>query len=361
MSVRAPRQLAAMASAGPASALRVVGSLPSAENARTLPISRRTLLGMMVGGLLVRPAAVRGQAATEAKIGLLTERSLSPEIQALRHGLTELGWAEGRSFSIVQRSAEGDLERLPGLAAELVEAGVSVIVTGVGSPAALAAKRATAKVPIVFVTGGDPVDFGIVTNRLKPGENVTGLGGGIVAIQERLEMLRDIAPRTKRVAFLRNVSNPIHPKLFKAVERESTRLDLELQDFAVLAPTDLEAVFKAMRSKRVDALFVPGDAMFSREREALVRLAPSFRLPTVYGDRLFPDNGGLMSFSVDLVELCRRAAGHVHRILRGARPGDLAVEEAVKFDMVINVAAASVLGLRIPAALRERAELVGSQ
>ena len=339
----------------------MVASLPHIENPRRLPISRRTLLGVMLGSLLVRPPAVRGQAATEAKIGLLTERALSSEIQAFRQGLTELGWTEGRTFSLVQRSAEGDLERLPALTAELVEAGVAVIVTGVGSPAALAAKRATAKVPIVFVTGGDPVDFGIVTNRLRPGENVTGLGGGTTAIQERLEMLRDIAPRTKRVAFLRNVSNPINPKLFKVVEQEGRRLGLELQDAAVLAPAELEAVFKAMRSKGVDALFVPGDAMFSRERDALVRLASSFRLPAVYGDRLFPDHGGLMSFSVDLVELCRRAAGHVHRILRGARPGDLAVEEAVKFDVVINVATASFLGLRIPPALRERAELVGQQ
>jgi putative tryptophan/tyrosine transport system substrate-binding protein len=327
-----------------------------------LAIPRRTLLGMMLGSLLARPPAARGQAGTPAKIGLLTERSLAPEyIQALRRGFTELGWTEGRSFTIVQRSAEGDLGRLPGLAAELVESGATVIVTGVGSPAALAAKKVTATVPIVFVTGGDPVDFGIVANRLKPGENITGLGGGIVAIQERLEMLRDMAPRTKRVAFLRNLSNPIHEKLFKAVRRESTRLGLDLQEVAVFAPADLDGAFKAMRSKGFDALFVPGDAMFSREREVFVRQTESLRLPAIYGDRLFPDGGGLMSFSVDLIELCRRAAVYVYRIVRGARAGDLAVEEAVKFEVVINVAAANSLGLKIPAALRERAELVGQQ
>jgi putative ABC transport system substrate-binding protein len=288
------------------------------------------------------------------------ERSLFPEcIQALGRGLTELGWAEGRNFTIVQRSAEGDLERLPGLAGELVDGGAMVIVTGVGSPAALAAKKATATVPIVFVTGGDPIDFGLVTDRLKRGENITGFGGGIAAIQERLEMLRDIAPRTKRVAFLRNRNNPIHEKLFQAVQREGTRLGLELGDIAVLAPAELDAAFPAMRSQKFEALFVPGDAMFSREREVLVRKTASFGLPAVYGDRLFPDGGGLMSFSVDLVELCRRAAGHVYRIVRGTRAGDLPVEQAVKFDVVINVAAASSLGLKIPAALRERAELVG--
>lgn len=314
----------------------------------------------MAGSLLGAPLAVHGQEVRQARIGLLTERLLSPpHIEALRQGLTEFGWAaDGRSFRIEQRSAEGNLERLPGLAAELVASGVNVIVTGVGSPAALAAKRTTTTVPIVFVTGGDPVDFGIVPNRRKPGGNITGLGGGILVIQERLEMLRDIAPPTKRVAFLRNVSNPIHPRIFTAVEREGARLDLELQEIAVRSPGEFDAAFRTMQSKRFDALFVPGDALFSRECRALVGLAARFKMPAVYGDRLFPDCGGLMSFSVDLLELCRRAAGHVDRILRGARAGDLPVEEAVKFDVVINVATANSLGLKIPSSLRKRAELV---
>jgi putative ABC transport system substrate-binding protein len=273
----------------------------------------------------------------------------------------EFGWTGGRSFRIEQRSAEGNLERLPGLAAELVASGVNVIVTGLGSPAALAAKKVTAVVPIVFVTGGDPVDFGIVPNREKPGGNVTGLGGGILVIQERLEMLRDMAPRTKRVAFLRNLSTPILPKIFTAVQREGARLDLELHEIGVRAPGEFDAAFRAIQSKSLDALFVPGDAMFSRDCRPLVGLAARFRLPAVYGDRLFPECGGLMSFSVDLLELCRRAAGHVDRILRGARPGDLPVEEAVKFDVVINALTANALGLRIPPPLRERAELVYQQ
>jgi putative ABC transport system substrate-binding protein len=317
---------------------------------------------MMAGGLLGTPLAASGQEVRDAKIGLLTERSLSPpHIEALRRGLVEFGWTGGRSFRIEQRSAEGNLERLPGLAAELVASGVNVIVTGLGSPAALAAKKVTAAVPIVFVTGGDPVDFGIVPNREKPGGNVTGLGGGILVIQERLEMLRDMAPRTKRVAFLRNLSNPILPKIFTAVQREGARLDLELHEIGVRAPGEFDAAFRAIQSKSLDALFVPGDAMFSRDCRPLVGLAARFRLPAVYGDRLFPECGGLMSFSVDLLELCRRAAGHVDRILRGARPGDLPVEEAVKFDVVINALTANALGLRIPPPLRERAELVYQQ
>ena len=337
-------------------------SAPGAESRRRFPIPRRTLLGMMAGSLLGAPLAARGQGVTEAKIGLLTERSVSPPyIEALRRGLTELGWADGRTVRIEQRSAEGNLERLPGLAAELVASGVNIIVTGLGSPAALAAKRVTTTVPIVFVTGGDPVDFGIVPSREKPGGNITGLGGGILVIQERLEMLRDMAPRTKRVAFLRNSSNPIHPKILTAVQREGARLDLELHEIGVGAPTEFDAAFRAMQGKGLDALFVPGDAMFSRECRALAGLAARFRLPAVYGDRLFPDCGGLMSFSVDLLELCRRAAVPVDRILRGARAGDLPVEEAVKFDVVINALTANALGLRIPTSLRERAELVYQQ
>jgi putative ABC transport system substrate-binding protein len=315
---------------------------------------------MMAGGLLGRPRGARAQEIRQARIGLLTERYVAPPyIEALQRGLGELGWAaEGRSVRIELRSAEGNLERLPGLAAELAGSGVHVIVTGLGTPAALAAKRATATIPIVFVTGGDPVDFGIVPNRRKPGGNITGLGGGIVAIQERLVLLRDMAPRTKRVAFLRNLNNAILPRLFAAVEREGARLDLELREVGVREPAEFDGAFRAMQSQRFDALFVPGDAMFTRECRPLVGLAARFRLPAVYGDRLFPDSGGLMSFSVDLLELCRRAAVPVDRILRGARAGDLPVEEAVKFDVVINVVTANDLGLKIPTSLRERAELV---
>jgi putative ABC transport system substrate-binding protein len=319
------------------------------------------VLGIIVTGLLARPVSTHGQGAPEAKIGLLTERALPPEyIDAFRRGLTELGWVEGRSVRIEQRSAEGNLERLPALAGELVRSGVTVIVAGVGSPAALAAKHATETIPIVFVTGGDPVDFGIVSNRRKPGGNITGLGGDIVVIQERLALLRDMAPRTKRVAFLRNLTNPIHPQIFIAVQREGTRLGLAVEETAVADPAELAGAFKSVQ-RGSDALFVPGDAMFSHECRTLVGLAAQLRLPAVYGDRLFPDAGGLMSFSVDLVELCRRASGHVDKILRGARAGDLSVEDAVKFDVVINVAAANALGLNIPASLRERAQLVQQQ
>jgi putative ABC transport system substrate-binding protein len=274
----------------------------------------------------------------------------------LRRGLGERGWVEGQSFRIEHRSAEGNLERLPGLAAELISLGVALIVTGIGTPAALVAKRSTAAIPIVFVTGGDPIAFGIVSNLTKPSGDITGLGGGIRAIQKRIELLREATPRVKRVAFLMNLTNPIHPQIFSATEKAAGQFGLTMHEVGVFEARELDEAFKTMQSKRMDALFVPGDAMFSFNRAQLVGVALKARVPTIYGDRLFPDAGGLMSFSVDLVELCRRAAGHVDKILRGARAGDLPVEEAVKFEGVINLKAAKALGLTIPPSLLQRAD-----
>jgi putative ABC transport system substrate-binding protein len=197
------------------------------------------------------------EAVKEAKIGLLTERLLPPPYgDALRRGLTEAGWVEGRNLRIEQRSADGNLERLPGLTAELISSDVTVIVTGVGSPAALAAKKVTTSIPIVFVTGGDPVDFGIVPNRRKPGGNVTGFGGGIIAIQERLEMLRDMAPRTKRVAFLRNLTNPIHPPIWKAIEREDATRMFSRERATLVVPGGASAQLDQIHRERHQAATV---------------------------------------------------------------------------------------------------------
>jgi putative ABC transport system substrate-binding protein len=321
-------------------------------------ITRRYCIGLLASGLVAAPLTAEAQGARNAApLGVLSERSLPPPSTApLRRGLTERGWAEGRGFRIEQRSAEGDCERLPELVAERMGIGVTLIVTGIGTPAALAATRA--KMPIVFVTGGDPVDCGIVSNRAKPGGNITGFGGGITAIQKRLDVRRAVHPAVKRVAFLRNVTHAMHPQIFSAVERAGGQLGLTLHEVGVFEATEFESVFKTMQSSRCDALFVPGDAMCSRHRALLVELAVQTRLPVIDGDRLFPDGGGLMSFSVDLVELCRRAAGHVDKIVHGAPAGALSLEEAVKFAVVMHGRAAQALGLTIPAALRQAAEMV---
>lgn len=322
-------------------------------------ISRRAFIG---GTLAVAygPRVAAGQPAGKlAAIGFVSERVLPPRyLDALRRGLADRGWVEGRGFHIEPRSAEGDLERLPGLVAELIGLGVNLIVTGIGTPVALAAKRATAKIPIVFVTGGDPVDFGIVSSAAKPGGNITGYGGGITLIQKRIALLREASPRVRRMALLVNLTNPIHPRILRAAVRAGAPLGITLEEIGVFEATEFGDAFKRIAAKRLDALFVPGDAMFSHHRARLVALAAAARLPAIYGDRLFPDAGGLMSLSVDLVDLCRRAAGHVDKILRGTPAGDLPVEEADRFELVINLTTAQALGLTIPAALRQRAETV---
>ena len=319
-------------------------------------LSRRTF----VGGALALAGPVHAQPPlTRPVIGFVTERALPPPyLEALRRGLAERGWVDGRTVRIEMRSADGDLERLPGIVAQVIGLGVSVLVTGIETAVILAAKKATAKVPIVFVTGGDPVEFGIVPNRAKPGGNITGYGGGIGVIQQRLALLREVRPRARRVGVLLNHTNPIHPTILAATTRVAGPLGITLHEAGVFEPTELGEAFTRMQAARAEVLLVPGDAMFSRHRAQIIMLAARARLPAVYGDRLFVDAGGLMSMSVDLIDLCGRAAGHVDRILRGAQPGDLPIEEDVMLELLVNVTTARALGVTIPASLRQRAVLV---
>ena len=334
--------------------MAVPGRPPYARDVR-----RRVFLTGMLAAVCGPPAAQGQPAGDPALIGFVSERTLAPRyLEALRRGLAERGWAEGRGFRIEPRSANGDLERLPGVVAELIGLGVRVIVTGIGTPVALAAKRATAKIPIVFVTGGDPVEFGIVTNATKPGGNITGCGGGIRLIQQRLTLLRDASPRVKRVAFLANLTNRIHPRILAAMEKAAAPLGVTLEEVGVFEPPELGDAFTRIRAGRFEALFVPGDAMFSTHAARLVGLANQARLPAAYADRVFPEAGGLMSLSVDFVALCRCAAGHVDRILRGAAPGDLPVDDADTFELVVNAKTAKAIGVTLPASLLRRAEVL---
>ena len=322
-------------------------------------LSRRTFVGGALA-LAGRASTVHAQPPlTPPVIGFVTERALPPPyLEALRRGLAERGWVDGRTARIEARSADGDLERLPGIVTQLIGLGVSVLVTVIGTPVILAARKATAKVPIVFVTGGDPVEFGIVPNRAKPGGNITGYGGGTGIIQQRLALLREVSPRARRAGFLLNHANPIHPTILAATARVAGPLGLTLHEVGVFEPTELGEAFTSMQGAHADVLLVPGDAMFSRHRAQIIMLAARARLPAVYDDRLFVDAGGLMSVSVDLIELCGRAAGHVDRILRGTPPGDLPIEDVATLELLVNVTTARALGLTIPASLRRRAMIV---
>jgi putative ABC transport system substrate-binding protein len=322
---------------------------------RTVSVVSGLIFGLLLGSL----AAEAQKPEKVTTIGFLSESFLEPvNTDGFRRDLADRGWVEGQNLRIEHRSADGKNERLPALLADLIRLRVALIVTGFGTPSALAAKKATASIPIVFVTGGDPVAFGIVSNLAKPGGNITGFGGDITAIQKRVELLRAAAPRVKRVAFLANVMNPIHPRLFSATKKAAQQLGLTMHEVAVRDAREFVGAFETMQRERMDALFVPGDAMFTQHRAQLVLQVTKARLPAIYANRVFPDDGGLMSFSVDPPDLFRRAASHVDKILRGARAGDLPVEEAIKFELVLNVRTAKALGLTISPALRLRADHV---
>ena len=293
-------------------------------------------------------AATAQEARNAPVIGFLATSDTEQWLPAFRSALADLGWIEGRTIRIEPRSADGQHERLPALAAELVRFAVSVIVTAGGTPPALAAKKATASIPIVFVTAGDPVELGIVSNFAKPGGNITGFGGSITMIDKRLELLLEIVPHVKRVAYLTNATNPLRPRQFQETERAARQLGIKVTEVPVRGPGEFGAAFQVMQREGVGGLVIAGDALFYRHRADLVARAARARLPSVHTDRPIADAGGLLSFTVGVSELHRKAAGYVDRILRGAKPGDLPVQEATKFEVVINLKTAKALGLTIP-------------
>jgi putative ABC transport system substrate-binding protein len=319
---------------------------------------RRAFVG--AAALLIAPRAGRAQDSVKAaRIGRLSP--LSPEADApftsmFRHALQELGWVEGRSFTLVSRFAEGQPERLPELAASLVRDGVDVVLVG-SNPGALAARNATRSIPIVMVTTGDPIGAGIVSSLARPGANLTGvtaLGGELSA--KRLEALKGAVPSVQRVAALVNPAAPYTGPFLD--ERAGLARDLGLTIQIVEARTrgELEAAFAAMARERAEAVMILTDVMFITERREVVELGARRRLPAVYFDRQFVDVGGLMFYGASLVHMYRRAAVYVDRILKGARPADLPIEQPTTFELVVNLRAARGLGLKIPPAFLARAD-----
>jgi putative ABC transport system substrate-binding protein len=321
-------------------------------------IRRAFLVGS--AALLAAPLAARAQTARKmARIGRLSPLSAEVDVPfttAFRQALQELGWADGRSFTLVSRFAEGRAERLPQLAASLVQDGVDVILAG-SNPGALAAKNATKTVPIVMVTTGDPIGGRIVASLAHPGGNVTGLtalGGALSA--KRLEALKDALPGIQRVAVLANPTAPYTGPFLDEREAVARDLGLKLQVHEARSPRDLEAAFAAMARERAEAVMVLTDVMFITERRAIVDLGTRHRLPGVYFDRQFVDAGGLMFYGASLVHMYRRAAVYVDRILKGARPADLPIEQPTIFELVVNLRAARALGLKLPPAFLARAD-----
>jgi len=327
-------------------------------------MDRRTFLGVIAGSLLAAPLAAEAQQAAKApRIGFLGfNLATNPHLhEAFRQGLRDLGYVEGRNLVIEYRDAEGKLERLPALAAELVALKVDVIVAASIQPA-LAAKQATRTLPIVFASAGDPVSSGLVTSLARPGGNVTGLS--LLAPEldgKRLELVKQAVPRVSRVAVLWQpgfLSESMEKDLLSRAEVAARALGVQPQFVEARGPADFDRAFSEMTKARAGALTVLGSTMFLIERRRLVDLAAKNRLPAVYSLREFVDVGGLMSYAPNLADLYRRAATYVDKILKGAKPGDLPVEQPTKFELVINLKTANALSLTIPQSLRAQAELI---
>ncbi len=278
---------------------------------------------------------------------------------AFRQGLRELGYVEGQNLVIEYRSADGRPERFSDLAGELVRLPVDVIVTR-GSPATLSARQVTTTIPIVMATSGDPTAEGIVRNLARPGGNITGLYilAPVALAGDRLRLLREAAPGLSRVGLLWNPVDIQPPLLARETEKVARAMGVQLKLLEVQRAQALDQAFEAALLGQVDAFIAVEDSLTFNNRDRIVSFAAMSRLPAIYGLREFVDAGGLMSYGTDRRDLFRRAATYVHRILNGARPGDLPVEPPTKFELAINLKTARALGLTIPPALLQRADYI---
>jgi putative ABC transport system substrate-binding protein len=324
---------------------------------------RDTVLALLALGAAPLAAEAQ-QAAKVARIGYLSPNlASSPHLRdAFVQGLRDLGYVEGRNVVIEYRDAEAKLERLPALAAELVALKVDVIFVGGGTRVTLAAMQATKTIPIVFTGVGDPVESGLVTSLARPGGNVTGLSSlGPELVGKRLELLKQAVPGVDRVAVLwlpGALGERTDKDMLTGADVAARALGVRLQFVEARGPDEFARAFSDMSSARAGALTVLPSNRFLREHRRLVDLAAENRLPAVYTSREFVDAGGLMSYGANSVDLHRRAATYVDKILKGAKPGDLPVEQPRKFELVINLKAAKALGLTIPPSLLQRADQV---
>ena len=327
-------------------------------------LSRRLLTraAAVLGAIIAVPLAVAAQqAGTVHRIGLLEvvpAVSNTANLAAFRQGLRELGYVEGQNVVIEYRSADGHAERFPALAAELVRLKVDAIVTR-GTPAALAAKRATATIPIVMASSGDPVGSGLIASVARPGGNVTGLSAFATEMQGKLlQVLRELVPKITRVAFLFNMSNPVIRAQWKEAEPAARRLGLQPQLLDVRTARDLEPALDSAVRQRAGAVIVGIDALTQAHQTQIAEALVTRQLAAICREREFVDSGGLMSYGVHYADLYRRAAAYVDKIFKGTKPGDLPVEQPTKLELVISARTAKVLGLTIPPSLLARAEQV---
>jgi len=312
--------------------------------------------------LLAAPLAAEAQSAGKAwRVGFVGAETLSTNrhfLDAFRLGMREQGYVEGQTLSIEDRWAEGKNERFRDLTAELIRLPVDVIVT-FSTSGALAAKDLTRSVPIIFIAV-DPVGSGIVSNLARPGGNVTGLSInlGDEFATKWLQLLGEVVPRLSRVAIVWNPTNRSHASFLKAMQASTRPAGTKLLPQGVSNPDQLESAFQVMATGKAQALIALPDPLTVRYRARIVELAAKYRLPAIYGFREFADAGGLMAYGSNLPALSKRAAVYVDKIFRGAKPGDLPVEQATQFEFVINLKTAKALGLTIPQSLLIRADTI---
>jgi putative ABC transport system substrate-binding protein len=315
-----------------------------------------------LGAVLAAPLGAEAQPAGKvSRIGVLAHSSATlyrGYVDALREGLRELGWIEGQNLVIEYRFSDGHRDRLASLAAELVSLKVDVIVA-TPTPPAVVAKSATATIPIVMVNAGDPVGVGLVASLARPGGNVTGLSFSVgVDYGKVLELLLEAVPKARRVAILTNPANPVQPLLVRDLKTAGQSLGIPLLFLEAGGADDIERAFVTVAKERVGALLVVGDSVLGLHRTKIATLAAKNRVPAAYGARENVDAGGLMSYGPNVLANFKRAAVFVDKILKGANPADLPVEQPTKFELVVNLKTAKALGLTIPPSLLLRADQV---
>ena len=325
-------------------------------------MTRRKLL-LLLGGAMTASRVVRAQQKAMPVIGFLhggSPEPAAPGVTAFRQGLSENGYVEGQNVSIEYRWAEGSYDRLPALAANLVGRKVDLIVTSGGTPAALAAKSATSTIPIVFAFVADPVAAGLVASLARPGANVTGFSNiSNELAPKRLELLSELVPQAKVIGLLVNPNNPtVAEALLGDVQEAARAKGLQLSVVKASTESQMDAAFAAFAQLQVGALLVGGDALYSSQREQLVALAAHHSVPAIYDGRQFAALGGLISYGTSLPAVYRQLATYAGKILNGAKPADLPVQQPATFELVVNLKTAKALGLTIPQSILARADEV---
>jgi putative ABC transport system substrate-binding protein len=319
---------------------------------------RREFIGSVAGCVLAAPfAAIAQPSARLPRIGILANYE-GPPWDGFRSGLRELGYVEGRTLLIEWRWADGRADRYPALASELVQAKVDLIVTS-GTPAALAAKQATASIPIVMTISAFPEKVGLVESLAHPGGNITGLSHASPEVSgKRLQLLKQLAPKTVRIVVLGDAASTIDVLAFRESQAAAVALGIELQRVDARMPDDHAAAFAAVTASRADAMYVIGNPANFKNRQAIADFALRSRLPSSYEERAFALAGGLLSYAASYPDLYFRAATYVDKILKGAKPGELPIQHPTKLELVINQKTAAALGLTIPPPLLLQADEV---